>query len=298
MQPQTSTLKYSRIPSSEFNFYTRTWTPPAGTPTLATVVFQHGFAEHCDRYAHVFEACANRGIEVFAFDGRGFGQSADDSTAGVNGGWAQQINDLDRWVSEKRRSDVPQFLWGHSMGGGLVIKYGLDGPHRDNLKGIVVSAPLLEQHDSAKPFWAVLKLGTLASKLLPDQIIPVAVPVRDCTRDPEAIALGEKDVLLRQKGSLKGISDMLLGGKSLMEPSAARRFDKPVLLVHGTGDVVCSHTASAKWFSQISSTDKTHKQYDGYFHEPHNDLGRDVPINDCIDWILSRAKPSQPASKL
>ena len=179
MQKQTSSLKYSAIPSKDFVFYTRTWSPPSGTPTKATVVFVHGFAEHVDRYDHVFCEAAKHGIEVFGFDGRGFGQSADDSTAGVNGGWAQQIKDIDRWVVEKRRSDVPQFLWGHSMGGALVIKYAISGLHRDGLRGVITSAPLLEQHKSAKPLWLVLQLGSLASKVLPDQIIPVSVPVKD-----------------------------------------------------------------------------------------------------------------------
>lgn len=184
MTTQTSSAKYSQIPSKDFVFYTRTWSPPAGTATKATVVFVHGFAEHVDRYDHVFTEVAKHGIEVFGFDQRGFGQSATDATAGVNGGWPQQQRDIDRWVVEKRRSDVPQFLWGHSMGGALVIKYGLAGLHRDGLRGIITSAPLLEQHASAKPLWLVLRLGSLASKVLPDQIIPVSVPVKDVCLSP------------------------------------------------------------------------------------------------------------------
>ena len=118
-----------------------------------------------------------------------------------------------------------------------------------------------------------------------------------CTRDPEAIKRGEADPLLRQKGSLRGIADMLSGGESLKHASEAGKLTLPVLLVHGTGDIVTSHDASREWFSKVKSTDKTHHEYKDYYHEPHNDLGRDRPIADCIAWIEARsATTDRPAS--
>ena len=53
-------MKYSQIPAEEFKFYTRTWATSG--PPLATVVFVHGFAEHCDRYDHVFQRVAKAGV--------------------------------------------------------------------------------------------------------------------------------------------------------------------------------------------------------------------------------------------
>lgn len=54
-------MKYSQIPSDQFDFYTRKWSP-SGEP-VATVVFVHGFAEHCDRYDHVFREVADSGVD-------------------------------------------------------------------------------------------------------------------------------------------------------------------------------------------------------------------------------------------
>ncbi|CCG80886.1 Serine hydrolase YJU3 [Taphrina deformans PYCC 5710] len=142
-------MKYSQIPSQQFDFYTRTW--PAQGTKIATVVFVHGFAEHCDRYDHVFTKVSKAGIEVFSWDQRGFGQSATNKTAGVNGGWPQQIADIDHFVSTKRQEGVPQFLWGHSMGGGLTLKYALDGPHRSQVAGYIASSPLIEIPPAGRP---------------------------------------------------------------------------------------------------------------------------------------------------
>lgn len=55
-------MKYSEIPASQLKFYTRDWKTP-GTP-IATVVFIHGFAEHCDRYDHVFKQIAQAGVRA------------------------------------------------------------------------------------------------------------------------------------------------------------------------------------------------------------------------------------------
>ena len=281
-------MKYSEIPSSEFKFYTRTWTTPK--EPVATVVFHHGFAEHVDRYTHVFEEIAKSGIEVFGYDGRGFGQSATKDTAGVTGGWAQQLRDLDFHVVKQRRPNVPQFVWGHSMGGALVLKYALDGPSRAGVRGFIASAPLIKQHPSQVPNFFVLKAGSLAARFLPDQIIPVSVPVETCTRDPVKIREGQKDDLLRPFGSLRGVAEMLAGGETLLLKEQTDRFNVPLLLIHGTGDIVTSHIASRQFFGQIKSQDKTYNEYEDAYHECHNDIGREKVIEDCKQWILSRSK--------
>lgn len=90
------------------------------------------------------------------------------------------------------------------MGGALALKYGLDGPARDQLSGVVASAPLLQTAPETRPNALTLKLGSLAAKVLPDQIISVVVKVKDCTRDPAFIESGEADELLRPYGSLGG----------------------------------------------------------------------------------------------
>lgn len=287
-------MKYSQIPAEEFKFYTRTWSP-SGKP-VATVVFVHGFAEHIDRYDHVFKEIAAGGIEVFGFDGRGFGQSATDKTAGVNGGWKQQILDVDFHVRTKKQADLPQFLWGHSMGGALALKYALDGPHKSQLAGVISSAPLIQQPPAARSNFILVKAGSLAANLLPDQIIPIEVPVTTCTRDPVKIKEGEADQYLRPFGSLRGVSDMLAGGETLLLPENTSRFQTPVLCIHGTGDLVTFHEATRKFFEAIPSKDKTHKEYPDVYHEAHNDLGREIVIEDCKQWILARSGDS--SSKL
>lgn len=90
------------------------------------------------------------------------------------------------------------------MGGGLTLKYALDGANKSQLAGFVASAPLIEIPPETRPNFLKLAIGKVVARLLPDQIIPVEVPVKTCTRDPDMIAKGEADELLRPFGSLRG----------------------------------------------------------------------------------------------
>lgn len=74
---------------------------------------------------------------------------------------------------------------------------------------------------------------------------------------------------------------MIYGGRTLLLPENTARFETPILLVHGTGDVVTSHVDSRTFFDAIPAKDKTYKEYAGSYHEIHNDLDRAAVIKDC-----------------
>lgn len=105
-------------------FYTRTYTLGPDVPTKAVVVALHGFAEHVARYVHFHPLIAARGIAVFAFDQRGFGLTAQDTTgkkskesAYGKTSWREQMADIE-WTlghAKKTYEGVPLFLLGHSM---------------------------------------------------------------------------------------------------------------------------------------------------------------------------------------
>ena len=102
-------------------FYTRTY--PAHASPRAAVIFVHGFAEYVARYEWAHGVYASRGINVFAFDQRGFGLTALDrenkskeSKYGKTS-WNDQLADIEYWVKHVKNQypKLPVFLLGHSM---------------------------------------------------------------------------------------------------------------------------------------------------------------------------------------
>ncbi|KAI6015590.1 alpha beta-hydrolase [Pisolithus marmoratus] len=316
-------------------FYTRTY-KPEDQQTKAAVVFVHGFAEHIGRYEHVLPAWSARGIAVLAFDQRGFGRTALDlenksktSSYGKTS-WKEQLEDIE-WAVKHVKNEfgaMPVFLYGHSMGGGLVLAF----PTREtappspdtvsSLAGVIATSPLILQ---TKPAPRVARwLGDKASRVFPSVLIPAPVNAKDLSHDQAVNEAYLKDPLVKQVGSLKGISDMLDGGENLLRKDYAhwpenlpvRRFKllfysrmarktrsegfiSSHFPVPELGWQITSHKASEQFYNAVPAQVKHLSIYPGGFHELHNEPNgvKERLINECITWA-ERHIPSPAQYKL
>jgi acylglycerol lipase len=119
--------------------HTHTHTQPApGQKVRATVLFTHGYGEHCARYHHVFAPFAAAGIRVLAYDQRGFGQTLKRSKrVGHNFGYATVLADAKFMSARVKLPGVPHFIMGHSMGGAVALKFAITFP--DEVQGVISS---------------------------------------------------------------------------------------------------------------------------------------------------------------
>ncbi|KAG1758353.1 alpha beta-hydrolase [Suillus occidentalis] len=279
-------------------FYTRTYRP--ASTTKAVVIFVHGFIEHVARYEHVFPAWSARGLAVFAYDQRGFGRTALDmerkskeSSYGKTS-WKEQFQDIE-WAVNHAKSEfgsIPVFLYGHSMGGALVLAFctrASSPPAKEtvtNLAGVISTSPLILQTKPAAK--AARWIGGRASLLAPWLTIPSGVKGQDLSHDK---AVGEeyaKDPMVKQIGSLRGVSDMLDGGEHLLHTDYTRwPTDLPVLFIHGSDDKVTSVKASELFHQRVPAKDKTISIFPGGYHELHNepDGVKEKLIEECITWV-------------
>jgi len=276
------------------SFYTRTYHPPSGSPR-GVVVFIHGFTEHVARYEYVHKRWADRGFVVFTFDQRGFGRTALDAKktpSSVYGrtGDADQISDIE-WalrVAQEANPTVPLFLMGHSMGGALVLSFATRPNTQESvsqLSGIIASSPCIRL--TKPPMSITRRLGGLARAIFPNQNIPASVDSKYLSHDPEVVKDNETDNLVRRSVSLRAVDDMLNRGENLVIkdykkwPAAL-----PVLLVHGTEDMVCSVEASKQFVEQLPASDKKISLYDGGYHELQNepDGVKENFTDECAAW--------------
>lgn len=87
------------------------------------------------------------GYEVFFFDQRGAGLTSPGKLKGITNEH-HTFHDLDFFIDKnlkeiKDRENNKIFLLGHSMGGGIILNYGVKGTHKDQLRGILASGPLI-----------------------------------------------------------------------------------------------------------------------------------------------------------
>lgn len=255
----------------------RIWEPDGGE-RRGVVVLVHGIGEHGGRYAHVAEAFTGHGLVMFAPDLRGHGRSQ-----GKRGHFPSAeaiLSDLDRFC-DKAREDypgLPLFLYGHSLGGVLVLYYGL--MRREGLSGVVCTSPGLRNALQEQPLkvLAARILGTL----FPGLTIPTGLDASAISRDLTVVERYRRDPLVHDQMSL-GFGKVMLGVIAhVMEHSG--EFPYPLLIMHGTADTIAFASGSE---AVAASLDEgcTLVKWEGFYHELHNEPEKADVIGKMTGWI-------------
>lgn len=281
--------------------YTKTW--KASSPK-ARLVFIHGFSDHCNTQDILFPTLAQQGIEVFTFDQRGWGRSVHEPKhKGLTGPTAKVMSDITTFVKSlpARDENTPMFLMGHSMGGAQTIVYAATGPKDvlSSFRGILVEAPFIALHKSARPWKSTVVLGRLAGKLMPNMHMVNKLDPGKLARDPEVGKAFVADPLCHETGTLEGLAGMLdragdiEGGRIIVKDGMGEGGKTRLWVGHGTADEVCDFGACKTWFDSVKVEDKQMRVYEGWYHKLHQEPGDDKVqfTNEVAKWILDRSGP-------
>ncbi|KAG9512138.1 alpha/beta-hydrolase, partial [Aureobasidium melanogenum] len=289
--------------------YTKTW-KVSGDAAKARMLFVHGFSDHCNNYSVLFDHLANQGIDVYAFDQRGWGRSVHNKhERGLTGPTTRVLADITSMLRTLLPTPVPLFLMGHSMGGAEILHYASNGPSDilAHIRGFIASAPLISLHSATRPFKATVYAGRLAGRVLPKFQMVNKLNPKWLSRDPEQNKLWEQDELCHDTGTLEGLAGMLDRGiqlesyKVLPKEGTGEGGKTRLLALHGTGDHVNAYEATKAYVERCTElSDKELKSYDGWYHNMHAEPGDDKLMfaNHVSDWILQRSGPEESKSKL
>lgn len=256
------------------------WVPDDDASVAGVVVVAHGAAEHSGRYAHVGERLAADGYATYALDHRGHGRS-EGTRANINR-MSEVVADLDQLIrqSRERHEGNPVYLLGHSMGGLVALDYVTSPDVERDLRGLILSGPLLESG-------AASRAQRLAAKALSTVLPNLGVLKVDATavsRDPAVVADYDSDPL-NYRGKLRART----GGEMLDAFIRVKRrlstLDLPTLVLHGTADRLADPAGSRLIAERAGSPDITLKLYDGLYHEVFNEPEKDSVLGDVIEWL-------------
>ncbi|WP_244825903.1 alpha/beta hydrolase [Caballeronia sp. TF1N1] len=262
------------------------WQPKPPLEPTARIALVHGLAEHAGRYDALALALNAAGIELFAIDLRGHGKSSGERA------WVRVFTDylLDAEVlleacATTPPADTPLFLMGHSMGGAIAALHAAERESEKKLAGLILSSPAL-RIGSGTPRWKTTLnriVGTLMPRWPAFSIDPALL-----SRAPGVVEANRRDPLVHHGPVPARTGAQILAA---MERIAAKRdlIKLPLLVFHGTADVICDPAGSREFEANAGSTDSTLEMVDGSYHETLNDLDRDRVIRALIDWTLVRA---------
>lgn len=162
MDPLIKHLETNYKTHDGLKLFLQAWMPEL---PKAAVLIVHGLGEHSSRYAHLAKKLVDKDIAVFTFDGRGHGKSCLPKPDAYFSNFEDYLKDIDALYGKVKTyvPNVPSFIFGHSMGGGLVASYVLK--YQPKANGIVLSAAALKPADDVSKF--LIAASSVVSKLTP-----------------------------------------------------------------------------------------------------------------------------------
>lgn len=252
----------------------------------AVICLVHGLGEHSGRYLPFASFMNNQGYQVIGTDLRGHGRSH--GTRGHSPSYDLLIADISlllRYAAEMFPSK-PLFLYGHSLGGNLVITHLLRC--RPHLAGAIVTSPLLRLTNPPSQLKA--RLALIISRVLPSLTFSNGMNPSDLSRDAVVIQAYRCDPLVHDRISARLAVDMLEAGELAI--GYACDITLPVLLMHGAADAVTSVEAT-KTFAGNSHRGIELKIWKGMYHELHNEPDREKVLDYISNWMMNILRTNQ-----
>jgi acylglycerol lipase len=241
------------------------------------ILIVHGIGEHSGRYDHVMEAFVQEGYSVVAYDHRGHGRSG--GPRGVIPEYSAFLDDLNQVYThfEKDDSSRKWLLYGHSMGGNIVLNYACR--HQDQFLGVIATSPWLKLTNNP-PTWKQF-FAKLGNRTFPHIALSNGLDLADLSRDSEVGRIYDTDPLTHDRISSRLYCGILEAGGWVMEN--ANNLSIPSLIMHGDSDQITDPKASELFSSRSLSS--TFRLWLGAFHELHSETNKEEVIAFILAWI-------------
>jgi alpha-beta hydrolase superfamily lysophospholipase len=252
----------------------RRWSATNASVTLAVV---HGLGEHGGRYGRLAQGMAPFGIETYAVDLRGHGNSA--GSRGHVDSWSQWIDDAAAFVSNVESQAVGEVVpLGHSFGGAVMLSTVLAGrvPHA---RRFVLSSPALKLK-VAVPAWKA-SLGRMTSRLAPRLTMSNEVDARTVSRIPEVVEAYRTDPLVHSKISSRTFAEWQRAAED--DLARAGEIKIPFLIVAGSDDKLIDPEGSRRLHERAPASEL--HVFEGRYHEPFNDSGSEEVFALIARWL-------------
>jgi alpha-beta hydrolase superfamily lysophospholipase len=274
-------LETSYTTHDGLKLYLQAWMPEN---PKAGILLVHGLGEHSARYGHIVEKLNELGVAVFTFDGRGHGKSAEGKPTAYFDSYEDYLKDIDALFGKVKAylPGLPSFLYGHSMGGGLVAAYVLK--YKPQTTGVILSSPAIKEAEATSYF--LIAISGLINRLLPKSKV-LKLDVAGISRIPEEIEKYKSDPLVYQE-NIPARTGFELYQMMQFIQNQAEDFQLPFLLIHGDADRLTNPKGSELLAQKAKSPDKTFRIFPGGYHELINDSDREEVMKVIVDWVGMR----------
>lgn len=249
----------------------------------------HGIGEFGGRFDRVAEAFHKQNMAVLAFDLRGHGKSL-----GKRGHCAPRkdvLSDVSTLIeyAQELYPGKKLILYGHSMGGNIVLDYRSRGRLNGELSAYIVTAPWVRLVRPVPNI--VYKAVKLLSRIAPSVTIGSEVNEADLGHPDSVKPFNDHPLVHNRISALCAVDGFETGQKledgTLENNGRAKQI--PLLLMHGEKDKICD-VAGSRTIADRMKADGENVEYiewGGLYHEIHNggsESKGDEVIAKTVEW--------------
>jgi alpha-beta hydrolase superfamily lysophospholipase len=248
-----------------------------GENLKAVIVLVHGIGEHIHRYDDWARMFNKEEIGFAGVDLPGHGRSDGRRGHIANYNLLGEMIDILLKSCNKTFPGIPVYLYGHSLGGGIVLNYLLI--RKPKIKGAIVTSPWLRL--AFDPSKSKMLLASIMKNILPGLVQSTGLIVNHISHDEAVVEKYSNDPLVHGKISVSLFHGAMTAAKYSLEHASELKV--PTLILQGGADLIISPEGSREFASKTNMAEL--KIWDGGYHELHNEPFRDEVFKYILNWI-------------
>lgn len=249
---------------------------PTSEPSKIVLLI-HGLGEHAGRYAEWASRFADKGIALVAVDLPGHGRSP-----GRRGhiksyhAYNSIIESLARF-SKETFGDLPVGIYGHSLGGNIVLNYLLTNTYGFDFA--IATSSWLKL--ATPPSGAAIGIARIINKIAPGLLQPNGLKLEHISIAEDVTDKYSSDPYVHDRISVRLGIEATDAANRILE--TGDRIDIPVLLVHGEDDKITSYEGSRS-LAELNNNINLRVWEKGY-HELHNEPFNSEVFDFIYNWL-------------
>ena len=129
-------------------------------------------------------------------------------------------------------------------------------------------------------------LAQVLSRIAPAMKFDNGIRNEYLTHDPEAIEAYARDPLMHRIGTPRLAVEAEAVRRRLY--ARASEWKLPLLMLHGGDDRICLPVGAQAFQAKTPQTLTAFRQYDGLYHEIHNEIGKENVFRDIENWLAGQ----------
>lgn len=286
--------------------FTQSWVPKIPSDEIKGIICMvHGYTGESNWFLQLTSMFfAKSGFAVCALDhqGHGFSQGLPSHIPDIRPLVTDCVTFFHQFLS-KYPSSVPRFLYSESLGGAIALlihltdhSLYLEDPGGININtwnGIVLNGAMCGISEKIKPQWPLEHLLSIAAYLVPTwKIVPTKGTIVDVSFKLEwkrKLAMASPN---RKKAAIRPRAATALELVRVCKDLQGRfeEIKAPLLIIHGSEDILCDPACVQELYHRASSNDKTIKIYPGMLHQLIGESEEDVDLifGETLQWLISK----------